>query len=453
MRLHAIFTVLFLTVLPLPSAAAQSFSPTMVTMFTELRQQPTDLARYFYLLNLLPQLSESDLQVALQMLATTESELGLYNEALRDFPLKSHEPANLIVPSKPQWEPVDAADFISTMAANRRIVMINEAHHDAHTRQLTIELLPRLRALGFNYFAAEALLDTDTGLMQRGYPIRTSGTEYLHEPSYGEIIRTAIKLGFHVVAYDVEGEPAQERESGQAGNLYRKVFAKDPAARLFVHAGYAHVDKAKGRLGNLRPMAMHLRKMTGFDPLSIDQTQFREQIPREKDSYATLVDTFAPKGPIVLVNRKTRKPWSAFPKQYDVNVVLPPAAGQGAVESGYIQPSTIVRDMVRKQSMLTHIVNTQRPDWITLHEQRAPFAISTTLCKVITPCVVEARYFEEADDAIAADRYAFMQGDTSSKLYLRPGRYRLTARDVRGKMLSDRVIEIDKDAPAARRRE
>jgi len=151
----------------------------------------------------------------------------------------------------------------------------------------------------------------------------------------------------------------------------------------------------------------------------------------------------------VLINRDSGRPWSAFPKQYDVNVILPPAAGQGAVESGYIQPSTIVHDMVRRRPMLSHIVNTRRPDWLTLHDQRAPLAISTILCKVVVPCVVGARHIDEDIDANPADRYAFMQGDTSSKLYLRPGRYRLSARDIRGKILSDRVIEIAKAAPSA----
>jgi hypothetical protein len=449
MRLRAIFTVFFLAVLSPSPTMARSFSPAMVKMFTELQQQPTDLARYVYLLKLQPRLSTSDLPIALQMVATAENELGLYNEALRDFPLKSRPPANLALPAAAQWQPVDAAAFIGTMAADRRLVMINEAHHDAHTRQLTLALLPRLRALGFNYFAAEALLESDTGLMQRGYPIEASGTEYLHEPAYGEIIRTAIRLGYQVVAYDLDGASPQERESGQASNLYRKVFARDPAARLFVHAGYAHIDKAKGRLGRWRPMAMQLRDMTGIEPLSIDQTQFREQIPGERDDYASLIDRFGPTGPIVLVNRRTRTPWSAAPRLYDLNVILPPAAGQGAVESGYTQPSTIVHDMVRRQSMLTRIVNTQRPAWLALHGQRSPLAVGTALCKVVLPCVVEARYPGEAGDAIAADRYAFMQGDTSARLYLHPGRYRLTARDIGGRVLSERVVSVDEPAPAA----
>jgi hypothetical protein len=265
------------------------------------------------------------------------------------------------------------------------------------------------------------LLDKDDQLKRRGYPLKSSGTEYLREPSYGDIVRLALKLGFKVVSYDVDTGATQERELGQAENLSRKVFAKDPEARLFVHAGYAHIDKAKGRLGSTLPMAMQLEKLAGITALSIEQTQFREQIPSEPDAYQHLVEAFRPDGPTVLLNRLSNRPWSAHPEQYDLNVILP-ASGLGAVESGYVQPSTIVHDMVRRQSMLAHFVNTQRPEWLTLHEERFPYAVSTTLCKVTTPCVIDAHYADESDDAIAADRYTFMQGDTVSKLYLRPGR-------------------------------
>jgi hypothetical protein len=349
----------------------------------------------------------------------------------------------MVLPLPGEWKSADAADVIVKLAADRRIVLLNEAHHDAHTRQLTVALLPRLRKLGFNYFAAEALVDKDTELMQRGYPTKESGTEYLYEPSYGDIVREAIKLGFKIVPYDVDNGTTQERETGQASNLYKKVFAKDPDARIFIHAGYAHIDKAKGRLGNTQPMAMRLQQLTGIEPLSIDQTEFREQIPSEPDAYQQLAKDFAPNEPIVLVNRTTGKPWSAHPDLYDVNVILPPT-GQGAVESGYTQPSAIIHDMVRAQPMLAHFVNTQRPEWLTLHGERFPFTISTSLCKVTVPCVVDAHYVDESNDAVAADRYTFMQGDTVSKLYLRPGRYRLRAWDVRGRTLSEQVIEVDK---------
>jgi hypothetical protein len=421
--------------------SAQDYSPDAVGMFHELKQQPNDLARYAYLLREIPKLPVSDQQLAMQMFASVENELGLYNEAVHDFPLKTHIAVDATLPTPAEWKPADATEVITQLATDRRIVLINEAHHDAHTRQLTLALLPRLRALGFNYFAVEALSDKDDQLMQRGYPVKDSGTEYLHEPAYGDIVRTAIKLGFTLVAYDADTGTMQDREAGQANNLYRKVFARDPHARLFVHAGYAHIDKAKGRLGNTAPMAMHLQQLTGIEPLSIDQTQFREQLPGKPDAYQKLIKDFPSDGPIVLINRTTGRPWSAHPDRYDLNVLLPPA-DTGGGESGYIQPLTTVRDTDRDHLMLANHLNKQRPDWLTLRNERIPYAIRTTLCKTRFPCVVDAHYVNEPDEAITADRYAFMQGDAASRLYLRPGRYRLRAWDIRGRTLSQKIITV-----------
>src|SRR5690606_22210325 len=96
---------------------------------------------------------------------------------------------------------VDAAEVISSLAAQRQIVMVNEAHHDVATRRLTLALLPRLRALGFTHFAVEALNGDDRELKSRGYPIETSGY-YVNEPVFGEIVREARRLGYTIVEYE-----------------------------------------------------------------------------------------------------------------------------------------------------------------------------------------------------------------------------------------------------------
>jgi hypothetical protein len=425
------------------SASAIDFSPAATHMFRELRRQPNDLARYMYLRQTTPELPVGDQPWGLQMFASVEDELGHYDEALRDFPLKSHLEPDAHYPERTGWVSEDATDAIIKLAANRRLVMVNEAHHDAHTRELTLALLPRLHALGFNYFAAEALSGKDVRLMQRGYPVTTSGTEYLHEPTYGDIIRTAIRLGFTVVAYDADSNSANGRESGQAKNLYEQTFAKDPRAKLFVHAGYAHIDKAKGRLGNVEPMAMHLQQLSGIEPLSIDQTQFREQIPSSHGAYRRLISDFPSEGPIVLINRATGKPWSANPSEYDANVLLPPGAA-GFVESGLVPPTSNVRASDRDHLSLPEPVTGPRPKWLLRLNGRTPWPIDATMCRTTFPCMVEAIHIEESDDAIAADRYAFMRGDVVSRLYLPTGRYRLRAWDIAGKTLSEQVISVGK---------
>ena len=303
-----------------------------------------------------------------------------------------------------------------------------------------VNLLPKLRAEGFTYFAAEALNNTDTGLMARGYPTTSSGSEYLHEPLYGDIIREAIRLGFQVVAYESDADALADREAGQAQLLYRKVFAKDPKARLFVHAGYAHIDKAPGRLGDWHPMAMQLEKLTGLVPLSIDQTDFLETGLDGSDPYHRLAHAFPSDRPEVLLNRQTGQPWSARPAAYDVNVILPATLSLeafGKYKYGY--------QLNYEQAGLPHVLDyneMQRAGWLTLDGKRRPYAIDTALCRGSIPCVVDAYYPGEPNDAIAADRYAFMGPTETSKLYLCPGSYRLRASDSDGRTLSESTIEI-----------
>ncbi|MEW9573212.1 hypothetical protein ABQJ54_15755 [Rhodanobacter sp. Si-c] len=437
-------------VLASTTAVADKPPPTLDELFRTLQPLTGDLARYDYLLRTLPRLAPDDRPIAVQLLAGVESELGLYNQAILDFPLKPRLPAGLILPQPDAWRAVDAADTIAGLAAGRRIVMINEAHHDAHTRELTLALLPRLRALGFTHFAAEALGDHDPELAQRGYPDVGSGSEYLHEPLYGEIVRTAIRLGFVLVPYDGASSDPTSREKEQARNLYQRVFRQDPAARLFVHTGYAHVDKAKGRLGNVSPMAMQLQQLSGFEPLSVDQTVFCDVgSDNAFDPYHQLVAAFQPRRPIVLVANTGRKVWSAAPKQYDISVILPPgiplSAKPGEKDAEHTTWLSFGLSGIPVQATKQ---KPARPAWLDLEGRRRPYPIDASLCQRKFPCVAEAHYENEPDGASAADRYLFGKSGERESLHLFPGRYRLRAFDSEGRSLHEQAIVVADAAPA-----
>jgi hypothetical protein len=446
-------------------------------LFADLQSLTHELARYSYFIEAMPQLSEADKLVAQQLLASSEDELGLYSEAVRDFPLRSRPPEKLVLPDAASWQAADALDTITALARDQRIVMVNEAHHDAHTRELTLALLPRLRAMGFTYFAAEALDERDASLMKRGYPVRSSGSEYLREPLYGDIVREAIKLGYVIVPYDSAGASAQDREDGQARNLYERVLAKDPKAKLFIHAGYAHIDKQRGRLGPVKPMAMQLRELSGITPLSIDQTDIREEDPESEkdiyyefqhalrkyesllprlqprldgagpggssqkptiDAYDRIVSTFHPTRAIVLIQTADHAPWTARPGLYDLNVILPPA---NSVPSSYSQGPLQLSINGEDHAVLPPANKGHRPDWLTLDGKRVPIPVDTEFCAGKFPCLVEARYAEESDDAVTADRYLFLQKNARNVLYLRPGRYQLRTVDANNDTLNEHIIQ------------
>jgi hypothetical protein len=399
-------------------------------LLRRFRSQANDLARRQYLLDRISDLPAFDQSFARQLLSTVDCELGLYDLAIRDFPFDDRIALRQPLPWVSQAldnsaygiisevhgagnvNATDAADAVAKLADRRRIVLVNEAHDDPHTRVLILALLPRLRALGYDYFAAEAVTESGSVLMRRGYPIESSGTEYLREPLYGDILREAIRLGYTIVAYDPVNQVV-DRDDAQAENLDRKVFAHDPHARLFVLAGYAHIDKAKGHLGGIEPMAMRLQKLTGLEPLSVDQTQFRDVEPSPHTGpYHQIIDVLGMDEPYVLKLPEGNRIWSSDPRRHDVSVVLPPMRGK------------------------------PRPDWLSLGGERQVWPIDTVLCHGISPCVVEAHYGNEPDDAIPADRYTFLHAPAASELFLRPGTYRLHAWDVAGKTLSEATIQV-----------
>jgi hypothetical protein len=327
------------------------------------------------------------------------------------------------------WRIQPAADVILELAKDRKAVFFNEAHSAPVTRTLTIEMLPKLRAQGFNYFAAETLYGNDVKLNQRGYPTPDSGF-YINEPLYGEMVRTALKLGFKVIAYDVENAGAGDpRELAGAQKLYH-VFKQDPNARLIVDAGFAHIQKTGKYLGG-SSMAEFFEKMSGIDPLCIEQTMMIQHSRPDQDHpyYTAIVDAFHMSWPIVFVDGK--QTWTLKPKEYDMSVVFP-----------------------------SYPRNDMRPDWLALGGLRMPYPVAGDMCRGRFPCLVEARYANEGDDAVAADRALLNiiqpgtdmadrvqtdPGTVKSRLFLRPGKYRINALDRSNRIITSREVTIAAD--------
>jgi len=328
-----------------------------------------------------------------------------------------------------------AADVILELAKTRKAVFFNEAHSAPITRTLTIELLPKLRELGFNYFAAETLYNTDHDLQKRGYPTARSGF-YIDEPLYGEMVRTALRLGFKVIAYDVEsagvGDP---RERAGAESLYNQVFKKDPNARLVVNAGFAHVQKSGVYLRG-SSMGEFFHKVSGIDPLTIEQTMLIQHARQDQDHqyYLDVMQALHPTQPIVFV-RGDGKTWTLKPDKYDLSVIFP-----------------------------QHEVVKQRPSWLALDGLREVYPVGSELCRNQFPCLIEARYAGEGDDAVPADRTVLNviepnapenqrilagHGDASSRLFLRPGQYRIRATDRNNRQLLARDITVGAATAAA----
>ncbi len=356
-----------------------------------------------------------------QYLAWYQTYIGDYVAARQSYSI-SQLPERNDAPSPladPRFERRGAVEAIAALAHGRQLVLFNEAHNIPLTRTLTVQLLQRLREDGYSHFAAETLYESDHALQARGYPTRDSGF-YVDEPIYAEMIRSAIALGFVIVAYDDTGDAhGDARERLQAKHLHERVFRRDPHARLIVNAGYAHIQE-DGKYLDGKSMAYHLRTLTGIDPLTIEQTMLMEHdLPAHDHPYfrALFAGNGRQREPVVYVG-KGGKAWSLKPGWYDVSVFFP--------------PDTLDRG---------------RPTWLDLGGLRQRREVSPDLCEQRLPCLVEARYANERDDAVAADRVLITgnarPGDVPTStfrvLYLRPGRYRLSARSADERVQHDTI--------------
>ena len=373
-----------------------------------------------------------------QYLSWYQSFIGDYQDAATSFSIRQEalpddRPSPL---DNPEFGAEPALTAIPRLARNRRAVFFNEAHNIPLTRTLTVQLLGKLRAEGFNYFAAETVYQTDTGLQSRGYPTKDSGF-YTKEPICAEMVRTALRLGYKVIGYEaLSNATGNAREAEQARNIYQQVFKHDPNARLVVDAGYAHIQESGVYLGG-SSMAEHLKKLIHIDPLTVEQTMLYEH-PSSSDNhpyYGPVMQKLHPGEPLVFVS-KAGKPWSLRPG-YDVSVWFPP-----------------------------QVIRRGRPTWLGLGGERKPYYVDGGRCNRHFPCLVEARYANEGNDAIPADRVVLDPVPLNviptpndrlnsgglepfSDLYLRPGKYRLTYDDVDGSLLFSQNITIKDQGDAS----
>ncbi|MDB4952273.1 MAG: hypothetical protein JWM27_4922 [Gemmatimonadetes bacterium] len=317
--------------------------------------------------------------------------------------------------------PVAAVPAILEAAKGRRLVMVNEAHHVPQGRVLTLELLQGLHAQGFRYLAVEAL-DTHNGdaRVRDGHPVLATGT-YTREPVFGELLRAALKMGWTLVPYDAYPEgcrPTAEdpnrcnnlRESMSADNLYARTFARDPAAKVLVHAGYSHVVKVP-RPGGTQWLASVLERR-GLAPLTVDQTEMRERGSPEMEpaAYRRAETLGWLTRPVLL-----REPGGGWYRST--------ADGFGSVDMQVFTPRTRV----------VH----GRPDWLFTRAGRTPVPLGPGILRRIPDdggtYLVQAFAAGEGDDAIPLDQVIVCPGEMPA-LALLPGRYRVVLMGRSGEM-------------------
>jgi hypothetical protein len=255
----------------------------------------------------------------------------------------------------------EAISAIVREARQRRIVIINESHHVPMHRAFTMALARELRKVGYTYFAAETFSNNEIRqgqpggnlasatlrpVMHKGYVDRATGY-YTNEPVFANLLRDATRDGWKFIAYEhFSASPEEEaklpfaqrqnlREAGQARNVIDQILARDPNAKVLIHAGYEHA--AKTDYGKHQMMAWHLKKMSGHDPLTVDQvTMFqRARVAAEHSLYRELAKKTGGKPVVLRAANGQAEIFGKRPGAYDLQVTHPaypvePATGRAA---------------------------------------------------------------------------------------------------------------------------
>ena len=307
--------------------------------------------------------------------------------------------------------PVNAMNAIVEAAKTRQVVMINEAHHVPQHRAFTLELLGELKKQGFTYFAAETF-SQDPDLANRGYPTGKTGA-YIQEPLYGDLVRTALRLGYKIIPYETEDPNSgpEGRERDQARHLQERIFARDPKAKVLVHAGYGHIAEIPG---SRTMMAAVFKEMTGIDPLTINQERMTEHSAPEFESpvYRWATERGLVNEPVIFRDA-AGTPWSRT-KAYDMVVFHP----RSRYENG-------------------------RPHWLRMGGLRSPYPLLAGICGQAPRCLVKARPVKEGEDAIPIDQILVETGKPVPALMLPAGEFVIRVEDAARKVILEFPAALD----------
>jgi hypothetical protein len=309
----------------------------------------------------------------------------------------------------------DAVREIAARARLTRIVILNEAHDSPRDRAFALEVARALRPLGYRLLAIEALsnyADPAEGeramaaLAHDGFPRLRTG-HYLRDPFFADFLRQALALGYEPFAYEEVGpsrpgtmlEQIARREQTQAENL-AALLQRHPGERLFVYVGYGHAAEAPVPTpeGPAEWMAARLKRLTGIDPLTIDQT-FVDETSARRRAYRDLVAPRLGGRPGILFRSGSPAAEGEFAGVVDLVVIHPPVL--------------LVRG---------------RPDWMRRIGRR-PVAIPRRLLPASGRRLIQAFAAGEPADAIPLDQIVVEAGRPAPPLMLPRRRVRWAYQD------------------------
>lgn len=209
---------------------------------------------------------------------------------------------DLIAATSSEYKPMacppiaGASDPIATIVQRARqtsVVIVNESHVRSEHRGFAAQVARALRPLGYDVLAMETLSNPALGTPDKFLPpylqrpdqpfFEDQDGYYLSEAGFGRLGREAKALGYRLLAYEEQFDPATpklsqdesitRRETAQARQL-ADYSAAHPGAKLLVYVGYSHATEVP-RPDGQKWMATRLKALTGIDPLTVSQTTCR----------------------------------------------------------------------------------------------------------------------------------------------------------------------------------
>ena len=160
---------------------------------------------------------------------------------------------------------IPLSKVMDSIIKNNRVIMLNEMHFNPHSRAFVIGWLDICYQNGYRYFAAETLYAKDSLVNERRTVLLGETGFYSDEPVFGDLLRTALNIGYTLVPYEADGWGV-DREGNEADNLIKNILDKDPEAKFLVFGGMGHITDRKG----WSMMGGFFKEKSGIDPFTMD---------------------------------------------------------------------------------------------------------------------------------------------------------------------------------------
>jgi hypothetical protein len=160
---------------------------------------------------------------------------------------------------------IPLSEVMDSIIENNRVIMLNEMHFNPHSRAFVISWLEKCYQNGYRYFAVETLFTKDSLVNERRTVLLGETGFYSDEPVFGDLLRTALNIGYTLVPYEADGWGV-DRERNEADNLIMNILDKDSEAKFLVYGGMGHISDRKG----WSMMGGFFKEKSGIDPFTMD---------------------------------------------------------------------------------------------------------------------------------------------------------------------------------------